>query len=319
MLVLVSVGRGWIFSLAVLIPFQILLGESSHSAPSEDIDIPVFIPCELTLKSIAGGHDWSGEIQLGIATPQNEKLKVTRIKEVMGLQSRSHFKVSDAKPLFKEDLAFIQIDAEPRKTQREGFAYRAVVYPSYDPLSIRETFFVMEGKGARHREPMIISRENVELEQMDAVTAMNEALFSLIPQGESTYWTVLPVYGKSSPEAALAYGLERFSHFDEIIHGPRMLTEEEILQAAGENEEVRQKLQSLMLDFRKVYSSQKLQSGYFGAFSEKWFAAKGSLTFETIKLNRTSVFKVVSIGPMHYIYAFIVDSRAPQSTGKKQK
>jgi len=319
MLVLVGVGRGWIFSLAVLIPFQLLLAESPHSVSSEEVDVPVFIPCELTLKSIAGGHDWSGEIQLGIATPQNEKLKVTRIKEVMGSQTRSHFKVSDAKPLFREDLAFIQVDAEPRRTHKEGFAYRAVVFPSYDPLSIRETFFVMEMEGARHREPMIISRENVELEQMDVVTAMNEALFSLIPHGESTYWAVLPVYGKSSPEAALAYGIERFSHFDEMIHGPRMLTEEEIFQAAGENEELQQRLQSLMRDFRKVYSNQKLQSGYFGAFSEKWFAAKGSFGFESIKLNRTSLFKVVSVGPMTYIYAFIVDSRPPQSPMRKKK
>lgn len=309
----------WFFWLSVFLVALVLnesrtlFAESTRSKPVSKAEIPVHIPCEMLIRSAGEGPGLSSQLQLELKTPEGEALKASRITEAHGSDRRVHFKIADTLPLAKNDLAFLMIDAKDRKDSLPGLAYRGILYPSYDPRAIRETFFVLNDSTSEFKEPIVISREDLGKPDEEPAVAVNSALMRLFPKADSSFWSVFPVYGKDSAEAALEIGLRRFSQFDEVLIGPRRLEEAEIVKMAGSHEGLSSQLKSALKQFSAMYTTPEIKRGYFGEFEESWFAVKGIYQFEEIKLARTSFFKIVRVGPMNYVYVFVMDAPFPQS------
>jgi hypothetical protein len=290
--------------------------ESTRSKANSKSEIPVHIPCEMLIRSAGEGPELASQLQLELRASGGGELKVSRVAEAHGSGRRIHFKISDILPLAKNDLAFLMIDANERKEGLPGLAYRGILYPSYDPRAIRETFFVLNDSTAEFKEPIVISREDMGRPDEELAAALNLALMRLFPKADSSFWSVFPVYGKDSAEAALEIGLKRFSQFDEVMQGPRKLTEEDIIKMAGGNEGLSSQLKSTLKKFSTMYTTPEIKRGYFGDFEESWFVVKGIYQFDEIKLARTSFFKIVRVGPMNYIYVFAMDAPFPQGRKK---
>ncbi len=309
----------WFFgSLLFLVSFMLsengtLFAESTRSKPSSKSEIPVHIPCEMLIRLASDGPDLASKLFFELKTPEGEKLKVSRVAEAHGSDQRVHFKVADTLPLAKNDLAFLMIDAKERKDSLPGSAYRGIIYPSYDPRAIRDTFFVLNDATAEFKESIVISREDMGKPDEESAASLNSALMRLFPKADSSFWSVFPVYGKDSAEAALDIGLKRFSQFDEVMQGPRKLTEEEIIKMAGGHEGLTSQIKAALKRFSAMYTKSEIKKGYFGDFEENWFVVKGIYQFEEIRLARTSFFKIVRVGPMNYVYVFVMDAPFPQS------
>jgi hypothetical protein len=290
-----------------------VFAESTRSKPVSKSEIPVHIPCEMLIRSAGEGLELASQLHMELKTPEGENLKVSRVPEAHGSEQRLHFRISDTLPLAKNDLAFLMIDAKERKDSLPGSAYRGVLYPSYDPRAIRDTFFILNHETTEFKEPIVISREDMGKPDEETAAALNLALMRLFPKADSSFWSVFPVYGKDSAEAALDIGLKRFSQFDEVMQGPRKLTEEEIIKMAGGHEGLTSQIKSALKRFSAMYTTSEIKKGYFGDFEENWFVVKGIYQFEEIRLARTSFFKIVRVGPMNYVYVFVMDAPFPQS------